>query len=189
MTERLAARFERIYRDAADPWSYETSRYEADKYRATLDALPHRPIRRALEMGCSIGVFTEMLAERCEELVAADFSPRAVERARERLAGRASVTIEQRDLRESLPDGPFDLVVCSEVLYYWSRQDVERALDEVEARLAWPGAIVAANWRGNDDEAPLDAAAVEAILDRRAGLERTHGEAAEGYRLSRWERS
>ena len=99
------------------------------------------------------------------------------------------MTVEQRDLRESLPDGPFDLVVCSEVLYYWSRPDVERTLDEIEARLAWPGAIVAVNWRGDDPAAPLDAVAVEAILDRRVSLQRTLGESAEGYRLGRWERS
>ena len=109
MSDELSDRFAGFYRADADPWSYETSSYEADKYRATLAALPDRPIRRALEMGCSIGVFTEMLAERCGELVAADFSAFAVKQTRKRLAGRRSVQIERRDLRDSIPSGPFDL--------------------------------------------------------------------------------
>ena len=189
MSEDLARRFEGIYSRSVDPWSYETSEYEAAKYRSTLAALPRRRIRNALEMGCSIGVFTAMLAERCDRVVAADFSQLAVERARRRLASHANVTIEQRDLRASLPDGPFDLVVCSEVLYYWRRPDVEAALDAIEDRLDDDGALVAANWRGADPEAPLRSRDVEAILDARLGLRRTHSELAEGYRLGRWERS
>lgn len=189
MSDELAGRFAGFYRDSADPWSYETSRYEADKYRATLAALPDRPIRRALEMGCSIGVFTEMLAERCEELVAADFSSFAVERTRKRLAGRPSVRVERRDLRDSIPVGPFDLVVCSEILYYWSRADVESALVAIEAGLVDDGGVVAVNWRGTDPTNPLDAAGVEALLDGRPGLRRVFGATAAGYRIGRWERS
>lgn len=188
MTPDIAARFDSIYARSDDPWSYETSAYEASKYRATIAALPDRPIRSALEMGCSIGVFTSMLAERCERVVAADFSPLAVERARARLGSRANVVLEQRDLRGSLPDGPFDLVVCSEVLYYWQRADVESVLDAVEARLDADGAVVAVNWRGDDPEAPMRSDDVEAIIDSRDGLRRVHSELADGYRLGRWER-
>ena len=189
MSDELSDRFAGFYRADADPWSYETSSYEADKYRATLAALPDRPIRRALEMGCSIGVFTEMLAERCGELVAADFSAFAVKQTRKRLAGRRSVRVERRDLRDSIPAGPFDVVVCSEILYYWSRPDVESALDSIEAELDEDGAVVAVNWSGNDPTNPLDAVGIEAILDRRGGLRRVHSETAAGYRLGRWERS
>lgn len=188
MTEGLARRFEGIYAGSEDPWSYETSEYEAAKYSSTLAALPPRRIRSALEMGCSIGVFTAMLAEHCDRLLAADFSPLAVERARRRLASRGNVTLEQRDLRESLPPGPFDLVVCSEILYYWRRADVEATLDEIEQRLDGDGALIAVNWRGHDPDAPLRSCDVEAILDSRPALHRAHSEIAEGYQLGRWER-
>ncbi|MFN8112699.1 MAG: class I SAM-dependent methyltransferase [Solirubrobacterales bacterium] len=189
MSPDIARRFDAIYAGSDDPWAYETSEYEAAKYRSTIAALPARRIRNALEMGCSIGVFTGMLAERCDRVVAADFSPLAVERARARLADRPNVELEQRDLRGSLPDGPFDLVVCSEVLYYWQRADVEATLDEVESRLDDDGCLVAVNWRGVDPEAPLRSCDVEAIIDAREGFRRVHSEHADGYRLGRWERT
>ena len=68
MTRRPArslptAYFDRKYAFDPDPWGFATSAYEADKYRATLAALPRARYRRALEVGCSIGVLTERLAE------------------------------------------------------------------------------------------------------------------------------
>ena len=132
--------FDRLYERDEDPWRFESSPYEKAKYEATLDALgsPERRFGRAFEAGCSIGVFTELLAGRCDDLLAVDLSPIAVERAKERLRGRDHVKVEQRALPEELPDGPFDLVVCSEILYYWSAGLLERSLGDLE-RADWSG--------------------------------------------------
>ena len=35
-----AARFDELYERSADPWSYESSDYEREKYASTLAALP-----------------------------------------------------------------------------------------------------------------------------------------------------
>ena len=99
--------FERLARGSEDPWDYATSEYEQGKYRRTLDYLPERT-GRTLELGCSVGVFTAMLAPRCEPLVAVDFSPTALARARERLGDAGNVELLRRRLPEELPDGPFD---------------------------------------------------------------------------------
>src|ERR1700761_7957194 len=77
--------FERLARESADPWDYATSEYEQAKYRRTLAYLPAET-SRTLELGCSVGVFTAMLAPRATHLTAVDFSPTALARARERLA-------------------------------------------------------------------------------------------------------
>jgi predicted TPR repeat methyltransferase len=77
--------FEELYAKSNDPWNFETSEYERNKYRRTLEVLGERRFERALEAGASIGVFTEMLAGRCDELLAVDVSERAVVAARERL--------------------------------------------------------------------------------------------------------
>ncbi len=58
--------FEERYRENPDPWDYEQSEYEHAKYEETLDACGLGPFANALELGGSIGVFTEMLAPRCE---------------------------------------------------------------------------------------------------------------------------
>jgi LmbE family N-acetylglucosaminyl deacetylase len=154
--------FERIYERREDPWGYVDRWYEQRKRAATLGALPSEHYECALEIGCSIGVLTEQLAERCAELVAVDVSARAVERARERVGDRARIA--QLDATASLPEGPFDLIVLSEVGYYFGD-----ALDDVLARtvdaLAPSGDLVACHWRHPVEDYPLSGDDVHARLD------------------------
>ena len=125
MNERLGREyFEGLYAESGDPWDFEVSEYEQNKYARTLASLGDRTFRRALEAGASIGVFTEMLADRCDELIAVDVSERAVAVAQRRLSGRDHVRVERRTLPEQMPEGPFDLIVASEVLYYFPREEM-----------------------------------------------------------------
>jgi len=118
--------FERLARESEDPWSYETSEYELAKYRRTLAYVPE-PAGDALELGCSIGVFTAMLAPRCSSLLAVDFSPTAVGRARRRVAGLDQVEVRRATLPEQMPAGPFETIVCAEtddyLLESWRRPE------------------------------------------------------------------
>jgi peptidoglycan/xylan/chitin deacetylase (PgdA/CDA1 family) len=100
-----------------DPWDY-SSAYEQQKYRHTLEMLPEEPLAQALELGCAEGLFTEMLSNYAGEILAMDISERALERATERCAGQKNVTFEQHDIAQGLNVGNFDLIVCSEILYY-----------------------------------------------------------------------
>lgn len=187
----LAERFERAYAADPDPWRYETSDYERRKYAATLAAVPEGTIDRALELGCSIGVFTSRLQPRCRELVATDLSARAVRAARERLRrlGRAEgVLIERRDLREGLPPGRFDLIVCSEILYYWRPDEALSCLRRIERALVPGGSFVAVHWRGVDPTAPSDGEAVHRLLSARTGLAHLDSRHDPSYLLDRWER-
>ena len=123
MNERLGREyFEGLYAESDDPWNFEASEYEQNKYARTLAVLGERTFRRGLEAGASIGVFTDMLANRCDGLLAVDVSERAVAAARRRLTGRRHVRVERRTLPEEMPHGPFDLIVASEVLYYFPRK-------------------------------------------------------------------
>ena len=88
-------------RQSPDPWGYRTSDYEQQKYAATLAALPRRSHGLCLEVGCSIGVFTGLLATRCEHVVAIDFSLSAMELAR-RQPARAP---QRRSAARQLPRG------------------------------------------------------------------------------------
>ncbi len=130
--------FQRIYAKKQDPWEFETSDYEAGKYRITLAALPRERYENAVEVGCSIGVLTRQLAERADRLLGLDVSDRALERARERLAGEPHVDFACMQVPHMLPDDEFDLIVISEVAYYWTRSDLEHAADEL-AQIHEPG--------------------------------------------------
>ncbi|GAB4309447.1 MAG: hypothetical protein Kow0097_10540 [Candidatus Bipolaricaulota bacterium] len=112
------------YRDS-DPWDYGTSRYEQRKYELKVQILPRKPdaqappYDRVLELGCSEGVFTCRLAREGvgKHVVGVDFVPLALDRARARCPDDG-VEFRLMDIAVALPEGEFDLVFCSEVLYY-----------------------------------------------------------------------
>jgi SAM-dependent methyltransferase len=182
--------FEDLYQRDADPWRFATSAYERQKYERTLAALgpADRRFRRALEAGCSIGVFTALLAPRCDELLALDASPTAVLRARERVGDFEHVRVMQRTLPEELPSGPFDLIVCSEILYYWSADLLRELLDALEAELAPGGSLLAVHWRPVTETYPLRGDDVHRILAERTTLVHGFGERAERYLIDRYDR-
>ena len=92
--DRLAY-WEAVYRKP-DPWAYGSD-YEQLKYRRTLSLLPATPIAKALEVACSEGRFTAMLASKVGHLVASDISPTALERAKERCRDIGNVEFRQHD--------------------------------------------------------------------------------------------
>jgi len=140
--------FEDLYARDPDPWGFGRRWYEARKYALTVACLPERRYRSGFEPGCSIGVLTESLAPRCDRLLAVDYVPSAVAEARRRLAGLAHVTVEERTVPEQWPDGPFDLLVLSELCYYFDRSELEQLLKVAGATLVPGATVVAAHWRG-----------------------------------------
>lgn len=147
--------FDRLYASDPDPWGFATSPYEAAKYRDTLDLLdlaaPGRRFRRAAELGCSIGVFTSMLAPRCDELVAIDAASAAVDAAGARCAALTHVRFTCGLLPAAWPDGRFDLMVVSEILYFLSASDIDRLARAARDAAAPDAVILLANWIGDTD--------------------------------------
>ena len=64
-----------MYSRSADPWELETRWYEQRKYAITLALLPDQRYRHAFEPGCSVGVLTELLTQRCTRVTATDIAP------------------------------------------------------------------------------------------------------------------
>ncbi|MCW2954841.1 MAG: Methyltransferase type 12 [Conexibacter sp.] len=184
------AHFEAKYRRAADPWDYESSVYEQEKYARTLAAIGPGPFPRALELGCSVGVFTALLAPRCTHLLAVDGAPTALARARARLAtpGRTNVAFELRTLPHELPDGRFDLIVASELLYYWTADLLAATLPRIEHALARGGRLVAVHWRGRLSDGRLDGDGVHTLLHERMTLDHGAEHVTAAYRLDAFDR-
>ena len=188
MNERLGREyFEGLYAASEDPWNFAASEYEQNKYARTLAELGERTFRRALEAGASIGVFTEMLADRCDELLAVDVSERAVTAARRRLSGRGHVRVERRTLPEEMPEGPFDLIVASEVLYYFPREEMLTVLRGFERELARGGVLLAVHWRRETETYPLQGDEVHDLLAEHTRLLNTESIIEPDYRLDLFE--
>jgi LmbE family N-acetylglucosaminyl deacetylase len=141
--------FDKLYQTSFDPWSYETSDYEKRKYAKTLSMLPRQCFRRGFELGCSIGVLTEELSKRCSSLIAADCAQAAVLATRARMASRQHVTVHQMRVPNQLPSGTFDLIVLSEVLYFFNNSDLVSIAAFVIDRLEPDGMCILVNYLGD----------------------------------------
>ena len=159
-----AAEFEQRYQQEADPWGYRSSAYEQAKYDATLDACGAGPFRAALELGGSIGVFSARLAPRCLALTTLDFAPTAVGAARHELRLHPNVRALVGEVPAAIPDGSYDLIVTSEILYYLETPALVATLGRLEEVLAPAGRLLAVHWRPRGPDRPQSATAVHAQL-------------------------
>jgi SAM-dependent methyltransferase len=139
--------FDAMYAAAGDPWGFEDRWYERRKRAVSLALLPAERYRTAFEPGCSIGVLTSLLAWRCDALLACDLAPAAVRAAIRRTADQPHVRVERREIAGEWPEGRFDLVVFSEILYYFDDHDLEQVLKNGAAALEPEGTLLAVHWR------------------------------------------
>jgi SAM-dependent methyltransferase len=182
--------FERVYREADDPWHFATSQYEAAKYAATLAALPRARYRNAFEIGCSIGVLTQRLAGRCQRLLAVDVAEAALALARARCAALPWVRLARMRVPDEVPAEAFDLILVSEVAYYWSLADLTRAEALIIEHLEPGGQLLLVHWTPFVDDYPLTGDAAHEAFARGAGddLRCLLSRRAEHYRLDLYER-
>lgn len=164
--------FHDLYADSPDPWQFESSWYEQRKYAMTMAALPQPRYHSAFEPGCSIGVLTSLLAERCDQLLSTDIIPEALERARQRCAHQRTVRFASLAIPEQWPRGPFDLTVLSEIVYYFDRDTLNGIIDNVVATSCPYGTVVAVHWRGETNY-PLTGDEVHHLIEKNPQLERT----------------
>ncbi|RSK32351.1 class I SAM-dependent methyltransferase [Hymenobacter metallilatus] len=147
--------FEGVYQANEDPWNFETSAYERDKYAATVAALPKTHYPTAFEIGCSLGVLTEQLARHCAHLLAVDVAAAPLERARQRCAHLPQVNFRLMQVPAEFPPEQFDLIVVSEVGYYWSPEDLETARRKILAALRPGGHLLLVHWTPPVHDYPL----------------------------------
>ncbi|MGH3721654.1 MAG: class I SAM-dependent DNA methyltransferase [Pseudonocardiaceae bacterium] len=178
-----AGYFEGLYATATDPWGFATRWYEHRKYACALAALPQERYRRGYEPGCSIGVFTEHLAARCDELLATDVAEAPLRAARGRLTQSPHVVLERRAVPEHWPPGSFDLIVISELGYYLDPRDLNRLWVAATHALQPGGTLLTVHWRHPVADYPQTGDDVHAALAAQPGLGRLVEHVEEDFRL------
>ena len=182
--------FEAMFRGDPDPWGLESRAYEAAKHARSVQALDGSQYRQALEVGCAGGMLTRRLAPLCDGLLAVDVSPTALDRARQRCQGAPQVLFECLNFPEQTPETKeFDLLVLSEVAYYWSDEDLGRAADWMTRGLV-PGAdILLVHWTGETDYPQTGDGAVTGLRSRLEDVvAEIRAERTAEYRLDVWRR-
>jgi SAM-dependent methyltransferase len=177
-----ALRFFEEHWRKADPWGFDSSPYEQARLDRLRDVVADRRYGRVLELGCGAGHLTERLAPLAERVVALDVSPTAIEKARARIARLPAadhVDLRVADVMETDlgRDGPFDLVVLTETVYYlgwlYSFFKVAWLARTLQAATAPGGRLLLANTLGDIGDALLLPSIVRAYHDVfvRAGYE------------------
>ncbi len=180
--------FEAKYRLNPDFWNFESSPYEQARYAAMMNVLQGKRYKRAFEPGCSIGAFTLRLASLCDRVEATDISPTAVAEARQHCKDMPHVEVSQRSLPDRMPEGFFDLIVFSEIGYYFTSEQLSALGGELISRILPSGTLFATHWLGQSEDHCLTGDQVHDILGSLAGVSLEHSERHAGFRLDLWTR-
>jgi trans-aconitate methyltransferase len=167
--------FQERYAVSPDPFGLAERWYEARKYALTVALLPSEHYGSAFEPGCSIGVLTSALAPRCDTLLACDAVPEAVASAQARTADLDGVRVERRVIPRDWPPGEFDLIIFSEILYYFDDADLKQVLSLATEALRSTGHLVAVHWRHPAADHPRTGDEAHQALASHRGLARLGG--------------
>ena len=98
------------------------------------------PDDKVLECACGTGLLTSVIAQKCREITATDFSRRMLEKAEKNCSGYSNVSFEPADITSlPFPDNSFDKVVAGNVIHLLD--DPLLALRELD-RVCRPGGLL-----------------------------------------------
>ncbi|MGI9031913.1 MAG: SAM-dependent methyltransferase [Ilumatobacteraceae bacterium] len=181
--------FERRYQLDTDPWDFATSEYEQRRFDITAACLPAARYRRGFEPGCSAGELTVRLARRCDRLVSWDGSPTVVDAARRRVGAMAShVELAVGVVPTEWPDGTFDLVVLSEIGYYFDPPMLDQIIARSLGGLEAGGTLLAVQWLGQSADHLLSGDDVHEALMASPSLDHRGAFRDPGFRVDWWTR-
>jgi SAM-dependent methyltransferase len=139
-----------------DPYSGR-KHYKLETIDTAIGLALNLRVARALEVGCGAGKWTDRLAAIADEVIGIDIAWNAIRKARRRHRTEPRIRFQVADLLGgSLPEPPFDLVTCFEVLYCFRRDQLDRVNDRLIELLRPGGWLLLLHQRClNDDDAGM----------------------------------
>jgi hypothetical protein len=190
MTQIPSEQFEARYRIDPDPWNFATSDYEQRRFDITVACLPPGRFRRAFEPACAGGELTVRLSARCDELVACDASPTVTQHATRRVTEGADaaclIEVATAAVPAWWPTGTFDLVVLSEIGYYFDPTRLQDVIRQTDESLRCGGTLLAVHWLGTSDDHLLSGDDVHRIIHDTTSLRHEGRLRDPGFRLDWW---
>ena len=183
--------FEKLYANNDDPWDFETSSYEQEKYHRTIASVSGKSFENALEIGCSNGVFTKLLAPKCKNLLAVDLSQEALKSAIKRCASFSQCTFMHWDISNGLPGSNYDAIFFSEVGYYFDLNILGTIFKDITNSLQPGGMLVMVHWTAYVRSYPLTGQQVHDNFRKNYSnrFKLLNSERAELYILEAWEKT
>lgn len=103
-----------------DPWEFETSGFEQQRFARLLKIIEPGRYSRVLEIGCGSGSFTRRFASLADQVLALDVSAEAIAKARAAAGAQSHVEFRTANIMDydPKPEGPWDLIILSETIYF-----------------------------------------------------------------------
>lgn len=140
LTGRTKQDFEAFY-EIEDPYALSIKLKHMVRAEIILDFVRFGEFRRVLDIGCGEGHLTATLAPFVAHIDAFDISEKAIERARRR--GIKNVNFFEMDMRAvGNIRGTYDLIVCSESLYYTDMEERDHIVESVSRILSNDGVLL-----------------------------------------------
>ena len=179
--------FERLYLENPDPWNYRSSTYELKKYKRTLDcALALRVgCGSALEVGCSVGVFSRMISEHFDKVTAVDISKEALHWAADYNSAQTNIRFVHGYFESLNIEGQYDVIFCAEILYYIAEKHINEICWQLNTYLASQGIILLVTGKSDGKASQFYFDGWENVLANRFQkvLARDFDDAARPYRI------
>ena len=187
-----SAFFDSLYRfsPSRDPWDLGDNPIDPAKTDAVAALVRPEVHRRVLEVGCGPGFLTERLGRTAVSVLAVDSSAAAVEVARDRCRGLDGVELRVAHVPDDLrpDDMDFDLVVLSDVGYYFDLDGLRCLVADLRERTSHGAGLIAAHWSGPAPDHRIGADAVHRIIDSELGWRRCSTGSLPQHRLDLWTR-
>ncbi len=140
------ADFASVYKRATqDAWNYTENPFERERFDLVVNVLSTVRAKKALEVGCAEGHLTRRIASCVDDLMACDIMKEAIDRARANCGDLDNVRFLQTDIRTRWPEEMFDLLVYSDVLYFFSRKEVRQVIRDSARYVPEGGHLLFAN--------------------------------------------
>ena len=122
-----------------------------------------------LECACGTGLLTTVIAPRCKNLVATDFSSNMIKHAKKNCKKFSNVTFSQANIMSlSFPDSSFDVVVAANVIHLLD--EPVKAIKELDRVCKLGGKIIIPTYMNKDNS------------DKTSGFAKTVGKAGADFK-------
>ncbi|MBX9648810.1 MAG: class I SAM-dependent methyltransferase [Xanthobacteraceae bacterium] len=122
-------------------WQFSATNNGLWVERGVFSRMVIKPNARMLEICCGDGFNTRhFYSSKAGSITALDFDRDAIPHAR-RYNAAPNVTYLQKDIREGLPDGPFDNVVWDAAIEHFTEAEIDRLMREIVQRLGPDGVL------------------------------------------------
>ena len=181
--------FDFKYSMNADPYRIKDSRYEQIKIAKGIKKIRGQKFSNVLEIGCGAGHHTGFLLQLSDRVLCIDNSSVALKRAREKISDERAI-FKQLDIATDNLDEKFDLIFCSEVLYYLNSDQLHTAHAKIINWLKTGGILVLihALLENNPVEKLFlkrpDARVIHSLFMDSSNLQTTHDAIEEFYRIT-----